>query len=289
MAEREVMFSREAAQLALKLAEEKRIATSHAQTAAEVCRGFERLTVLFDEREAEVAGLRLSLAAARNELAEVREKYAWLVATLVAAPEDAELLVLQAGQLASEDAADRRVAVYLQLCADAVGMTIKQIAEAAQDQTFLNLGVEDVEGLLRQGAIDSPRVETLVAAVVGADSGKMIAQRQMRERQSPQASPAQGRSARSRYRGRHRATGPDRARRPPVARRTRSRRLTVSRGASTLAALALALAVLTGSAGPTARGGLQRRLTVLVWMSGLSSVGGGPVEAPGNRAMAKLG
>jgi hypothetical protein len=247
-AEQEVERSRELTKVRTKLADTQQDALSHARMARDLARELDRILAHDEATASRNRALELSLARVQRDLLRLREEYAWLAALVSADPQRAAASVSWiAPEAATESAEDRLVAVYLHACVALAEIEPQQILESA-GAAGVQLNEAGFADLVERGELGDWEVAQAVTRLVGGAPERLCvqyaAQRQRTVRRLPRNRPGQ-------YHGRHRK---------PV-RPKRRRRMTVwSRGMSTVAALALALAVLTGAAEPVMRGAGQRRL-----------------------------
>jgi hypothetical protein len=242
-AEQEVERSRELTQLPTKLAD----ALAHSRMARDLAPALDRVAAHAEAIRDRNRFLELSLARAQRDLLRLREEHAWLAALVMAdPPRAAASLTWIAPETATASAVDRLVAVYLGACVTLAEIEPHQVLESAR-AAGVQLDGAGFADLVERGEIGDWELLQAVTRLVGGAPERLCVRYAMQRQQTVQR---MSRTRPGQYHGRHRKPVPGK----------RRRRMTVwSRAMSTVAALTLALAVLTGVAKPVMRGAGQRR------------------------------
>jgi hypothetical protein len=176
-----------------------------------------------------------------------REQYAWLAALVTADPQRAaESVTWIAPKPATASAVDRLVAAYLRACAALADLEPQQVLESAR-AAGVQLDGQRFADLVERGAIGDWEVVKAVTRLVGGAPERLCLQYATQRRQTVQRM------------SRPRPVPSPSGHRESVRRRGRRRMAAWSRGVSTVAALAFALAVLTVAGLHVMRGSVQRR------------------------------
>lgn len=245
--EHDIERSHELTQLATKLAEAQTHALARRRIASVLARSLERIVRQGQGIRSRNRDLELSLARAHQDLLRLREQYAWLAALVAADPQRAaESVTWIAPEPATASAVDRLVAAYLRACAALADLEPQQVLESAR-AAGVQLDGQRFADLVERGAIGDWEVVKAVTRLVGGAPERLCLQYATQRRQTVQRM------------SRPRPMPSPSGHRESVRRRGRRRMAAWSRGVSTVAALAFALAVLTVAGLHVMRGSVQRR------------------------------